>query len=424
MRLPILRVRWLAPVLAAAVSLSVCGWMVSYGTGRFLAEESFGVYYDDQARSLSRGWLNVHPESIGGEAMIVNKKYYGYFGLGPALPRIFLNRLFPRMYGRWSRLSVLLAVLMHAVSLPLLLRAVSPSAQPSAAEDCFFLLVGTLGSTVLFLCTRSYIYHEAIIWSGALALWSYLLLLLYLRSGRLLPLLLACLLAVGTVLTRANTGLGPLAAAGLLAVVLALRPALLGPPGRSASARLPAAILLGAAVLGAGSQMTINFLKFGNPWDPMPLRFALQYTPERRASIDDSILHIGNLPFIAREYLSPANIAFRPSFPWIMLDGAGGNFDATRYKIDIVEPYASIPASMPALFVLALVGLAGMLRFPPEWRNALFLLCVSGLVGGWFIVTNAALTHRYLHDLYPFLVMTAAAGLGSLRQLQRPLWRR
>jgi hypothetical protein len=90
------------------------------------------------------------------------------------------------------------------------------------------------------------------------------------------------------------------------------------------------------------------------------------------------------------------------------------------------DPQASLPASMPFLFVFAVVGLVAVFLPAPRNRHAvaaanplapLRVLVIGGIVGAAGVLTIPFVNHRYLSDFLPLLVVTAGAGL--LRVLVR-----
>ena len=201
--------------VAAAVAMAAIVWLVTYGTGRLLDREVFGQFYDAQARSFMQGRWDVDYPDIAGEAFLRDGKAYGYFGFAPALPRIVLNVLAPSMRGRWSRLSVSLAA---AVSLYFAYRALiesrglfgrTPEIRPrERIAYAAFILTAGLGSTLIFLASRSYIFHEAMAWGGACALAGHVQALRYLRTGTWASLAAACSLCVCAFFCRPSVGGG------------------------------------------------------------------------------------------------------------------------------------------------------------------------------------------------------------------------
>src|SRR5687767_6333242 len=79
----------------AALALGAFLWMVTYGTGALLGRETFGQFYDGQAKALLAGRWDVQQQYIGDEAFVRDGKFYGYFGFVPAVLRIPAAVLMP-----------------------------------------------------------------------------------------------------------------------------------------------------------------------------------------------------------------------------------------------------------------------------------------------------------------------------------------
>jgi hypothetical protein len=119
----------------------------------------------------------------------------------------------------------------------------------------------------------------------------------------------------------------------------------------------------------------------------------------------------------ACSYLSPGRIEFHRSFPWVYATTSFYLFPEAEKRYDLIEPYASLPATTPVLFGLALVGMiAARRRLAPGAGRA--LIPVTGaLIGGATVLTADAMSERYLHDFYPLLIVAGAFGLHALRAL-------
>lgn len=159
--------------LALIFILIIFTWFITFGSWELIKEERYGSAYDSLGKSLLRGNCDVEHHSIGGETygedFLVNGKYYMYFGPWPSIIRIFLNSLFPLLYGNWSRLSCLIAAILCLVSFTLIVRQqlIKNSSLSENQRDLlllFSLLGFGLGSPVLFLMSIGYIYHESILW--------------------------------------------------------------------------------------------------------------------------------------------------------------------------------------------------------------------------------------------------------------------
>ncbi len=208
-------------------------WMVTYGTWQLTVPESFGQFFDVQAESLLAGRWDVPPQAIAFEAFIHDGKFYGYFGFIPALAHVPLNSAAPSMWGCWSRISLTFGcavALVYAYQILLETRRAAGlgSTVTAGAKWVYagFLIAAGLGSTLIFLASRAYIYHESIIWGSALALGCYCQLMRYLRKPTATGLAIVCALCFGSFFSRVSVGSGAVATLLLLAVCLAAARAL------------------------------------------------------------------------------------------------------------------------------------------------------------------------------------------------------
>jgi hypothetical protein len=433
-------------VLATGLVGLVFTWLLTHGTWRLWEQEPYGVFYDALAQSLLEGRLDVPVEAVGGEYFTYQGKYYGYWGITPAVLRLPVAVWWPAMSGNWSRTSHLLACLLTLLASFGILRALQrhsgaegPSPARAAAYFFFVLLVG-LGSTMTFLAGRAFIYHEASIWAGAFALAYYWLILRYLLRPRLGWLLAALLCSVLCVQARATVGLGPIVTGALLAGVLLL----LSWRGRRSPvsaegwwqgawrwlgvAAVPRpfvhALVLGAGVAASlGSYVLCNYLKFGTILDGVPLRYTKLYIehPEILEQFGGKLLQLDNVRINAAAYLGRCAIATHPTFPWLkfaqvtILQGGEKHLGA--------EPFTSLPSCMPAFCLLALLGLAGLVLARPAGARAAVLPAVGALAGGAYLFFMYYVTQRYAHDLFPFLVISAAVGLHWVLSWRKPVLR-
>lgn len=429
--------------------LLVFGWMVTYGTGGLFDKESFAEFYDGQARSLLAGRLDVPRRYILDEAYVRDGKSYGYYGFAPALLHVPVVLLFPDTDARWARLSELAACavsLWYTYRILLEARAASGLApaldRRSRAVYSFFLLTSALSSTLLFLASRSYVFHEAIIWGAAFALGSYAHLSAYLAHRRLRSLAAAGAFSFLAFFSRASVGAGTLAALLLTAWVDAVtaKAQRQAPEARRRSSR-HAAVAAGVVGLCLATFVTINYLKFRTYFEAIPSRFYVQYlsNPQRLRRIGGKQAHLSNLPTAARAYLGPTNLRLSPHFPWVYPLRTARVYPEARY--DLIEPYAGLPAVSPVPCALALAGLASVLasvllcrlrarpRSSPAGTEQLAgthgtgakpcpwwpLIPMAGAaLGGTVAMSADVITFRYLHDAYPFLIVCGAFGAHAL----------
>ena len=433
-----------------ALCLLVLAWFTTWGDGRLFDAERFGGYYDAQARAILHGRLDVPPEAIGFEAFVRDGKSYGYFGIAPALLRVPLLLLFPHMDGHWSRLMMLIGAglsILYAYRLLLLFRG-SQAGDP--AVDRLFVLAAGLGSTLVFLVSRSYTYHEAILWGATFAVMFgfYVIRYLLIRDARSLLLAGAC--CFFSFMSRATAGAGTL-------LVMCLISAILAKNARASSKKVSgtffaqrekvpdtffdfwggfsgahfdenagpirsshALIAFIFVLLTVGTYLSINYAKF-RTFDGVPVRYYSLYIkdPQRMAVTGGKQIHLFNLRTTLLAYLGPAGAQIGPEFPWIYMRSMPRIFSEAR--IDVVEPHASLLWCMPALLLLAMIGCREMIGgsctatekgYVPF--SSARLPAVGLLSGGGVIFLTVGITQRYLHDLYPFLIVAGAAGASHL----------
>lgn len=396
----------------ALISIALFALLVTGGTFRFVYEESFGSFYDYQAQSLLQGRLDVPETAVGGEAFRVDGKFYGYFGVTPALLRMPLV-LAGVGFGQVSRLFFLGYFAAALVAAHFLLRHATrvlcgAQARPSRAATLTLLASVGLGSTLFFLGSRAYVYHEAILCGAAFALWSSYFSLCHLErptKGTATGALLCGLLAVHA---RPTSGLYALGVLGLVALTQAVRARRRGPPRQ-----LGAALGLGGLVLLALlSFNALSYLKF-RTFDGSPLRYSVQYTPERVARFEGKNFHLANLRHNLDGYLFFPDLRLERKFPFIFI----GAHDAPSYeeaKMDLEEPTLGLPFAMPGLFALAFVGAAWAFWRAPAARTPLAVLLGGVAPMAAALFTAIVISHRYTGDFCPALIAFAAWGLAAL----------
>jgi hypothetical protein len=423
------RARW--DWAAAAISFVLMAWFVTEGDWKFFTNSGFlESFYDAQARSLLHGRIDVPAEAIGSEAFVRNGKAYGYFGPTPALLRMPLLVLFPGTYGLWSRGSMLLAAAVMLASLLLLFRVLERQAPALSESAAWRLLAPALifcaafGSSHFYVFAEAKLYYESIVWGAALSFAAAVCIARYLTGGETRWLVLSCATALLAFFARVSSGAGPIFALLLVAAALWLpagqaalwRPDMAGPARRRAIALLTGTVLLTAVLWAA-----LNYWKFGRAFTSQPIALNVQYTPERLQRVKGELASLTNLPVTLTSYFSPANIRFVRAFPWVEMVEIPYARVAARFPsahLDRVEQFASLPAAMPALLGAALAGTLLCLRrrkqFGPFQAPMLGSIAGCGLLFVWGL-----LTYRYLHDMFPWLVLGTAIALASLATVDR-----
>ncbi len=414
--------RTLAPhrsfVGASTVCTLVFTWMVTQGTLDLDVTEPLGSFYDYQADSFLHARLDVTEEAIGGEAFVFAGKLYGYFGPTPALLRLPFV-LFDFAFGNLTRaffvgyfIATLLAayaLLRHAY------RVVAPAAAPSPAAVVFLTANLGLGSTLFFLGSRAYVYHEAIFCGVTFALFSCLFALRHLAApaGRAwLPALLCALLSLHA---RPPTGLFALTFLGCIAATHLLRawfaPQIENQNSKIKNSLRPLALGL-SCVLAVFTFNGLSYLKF-KTFDGAPLRYSRPYDAERLAKIDGKSFHSANVPFGAYTYFVRPNLRFENKFPFVYLGSPEPGREFPAAKLDLPDHTLAIPFAMPGLFSLTLLAILGAFVRPLA-RTPLLITGAAVIPMSLALFAAIATAQRYTADWLPFLTCAAALGLASL----------
>jgi hypothetical protein len=386
-------------LIAAVVCCAAFIWMITYGSGRIVAEDSFGNFYDWQAKAWLHGRWDVPEPALSGEAFIVDGKVYGYFGPTPALLRLPFV-IAGVEFGRLTRAFMLLEYVASLVAAYLILYAAGrriSSVAPSAWLVVVFTLSVGLGSTLFFLGSRAYVYHEAILCGAAFALWSTWCTLRYFAAPCSRWWIGAVLFGTLAVHARPPIGLFALTFAACVALNHLIKRRQIEPLG--------VAVAAGAAVLSFNA---ISYMKFGT-FEGCPLRYNVQYTPDRLAALGGRNFHLSNLRFNADSYLWQPSASVRPNFPYIYLE----YIDRKKYpesKIAYRDPTLAVPYSMPALVFLALSGCGCAALTTRRLLRPIALLWLAATPLTIAMLTAVAVTQRYTADFCAFLIPAAAFG--------------
>jgi hypothetical protein len=423
--------RWF--VGSAIVATTGFAWIVTMGSFSFNHGDVFGNFYDHQAASLLEGRLDVPEIAIGSEAFEARGKLYGYFGPTPALLRLPFVAA-GVAFGQLTRASLLLHFAAALLAAYLILLAtthtISKGARPSPFSTTILILSTGLGSTLFFLGSRAYVFHEAILCGIAFALWSvwfslrHLYAALAAPAGAPLPRLwlgaLAC--ALLSLHARPPTGLFALTLLGCVGLAIAWRRRHLA---RAAALR-HAALVGTCAAVALFSLHGLAWLKFGI-FDPAPLRISRPYLGnDRLAAIDGKSFHLVNLPFNFHSYVSRPNLELKPNFPWIYHGRALTADDFPRAKVDLPDHTVALTYASSSLFLPATLGSLAAVLFFPALLAPLGCLWLAALPMSLALFAAIATAQRYTGDFCPFLIAAAAVALATLdvRTLTRTRWLR
>lgn len=469
------RLGWKNPWAWATLALLGCAtsWLVSWGFFELFNWEPQGALYDWQASRLWEAWRWDVPEKVTHvETFRVNGKAYMYFGPGPAFLRFLTYAFGPAEPGTWSRILVCLGVL---ASLALVLTLVQwiarvrqeesrPSPLRPAWVAVFLLLLG-FGSTLPFMASRAFVYHEAILMGALGSLASCLALAAYLREPSPAALVAAGGFGIFAILSRASSGGG--AVVGLLATgLLLLAVPAAGARGAAVAAWLGVTRREGnrtegwLAILMAGIALAsfgyVNYAKFGDVTQGVPLQYHVSYQEDDRLEkVGGTLLHLRNVPRNLYSYLHPGHVLFDENFPWVYptLESAvplpadeqeppaGLGRPSRRVRVyaepewvsnssfpgtyaDFVERYASATSVMPAMLFLAIVGFVSLLRGAGGVGPYLRLPMLGALAGGFPFLMSVGISHRFLHDAFPAAAMACTLGLFAIADMKRGAWKK
>lgn len=401
----------LAFALTSLACVAVFIAVMTGGTFRLITEESFGTFFDYQAAAILNGRLDVPEPVLSGEAFIVEGKVYGYYGVMPALMRLpFVG--FEALFGQMSRIAMVLyylACLAGAYALLVYFTrfACGPQAWPSRLATVLFVGSVGLGSSLFFLGSRAYIYHECILCGAAFALWSGYFTLRFVEEPARRWWFWALVTGLCAVQARPPAGLFALVVLGTAAgwhLLLQWHERRLG---------------LRYALIGLGSVAAIlsfngmSWLKF-RTFDGSPFKYAVQYTAERRARFDNKNFHVANFGHNFDAYVRLPDFGLQRHFPWFVFDSSGKRPQYPRAKIDLEEPTLAMPYAMPALFFLAVIGGGWALCYAPSFRRPLTIVAIGSAPMCLALSMAIVTSHRYTADFCALLVIFGAAGLAVL----------
>jgi hypothetical protein len=378
-------------------------------------------FYDLQARAMFHGHLWIPDGRLGVEAFVHGGREFTYFGLFPSLLRMPILLVTSRLDGRLTVPSMLAAWLVTGVFVSLLLWRVRVLIRGEAvvgrAEAVSFgVLVATIqgGSVFLVLAATPYVYNEDLAWSICLTVGSLFALLGVLERPTWGRVVASGLLVLAANLDRVTTGWACVAGAILIAGWFGI-----GRGGPERRRWFVPMLAVGGIPLVVGC--AVNAAKFGVPFG-LPVTDQVYskvnvYRQKFLAANHNSEVGVAFAPTDLLAYLRLDGLRFTSVFPFITLPGsrnpelAGVLFDK-RYRT------ASLPSSMPLLFLLGIWGMITAFRPRPVGKVALtrLLLLAAGAACAALMLWGY-IAPRYLADFVPFLVLASAVAIVDI-------WRR
>jgi len=416
------------PAIACGIGLGLglCPFLfiLSAGSGSFLQWVPAGNIFDDQARSLLHGRLDVDPRIASIEAFNVKGRSYLYFGPFPALLRVPVVALTHSFDGRLGQLSILLAWTVFACSCGVLFYQIwrlfgRPTGGP--VIDIFlpstFGLVLSGGSIVAYLAQRAGVHDEALMWGLAGAIASLAAIFTHLWSTRAASLGLASFFASIAILSRVTLGLSPVLFLLSLAViaVAAQRQRLISWCDSLLPGRLLVAVAVPLVLFVAVQVAKFHSLQV-HPADQAVAK-GDPFLPTYLAANGNTYFRLRFLPTnVLTMVFWPAGLRVARGFPWVFPDQRSLS-PVLGGAVFMRRSWSGSILSTQTLFCL--LGAAGLLAtvaklgFPARVRLVTVAIIVSGLA---FVPTLAYSYQyfRFLTDAMPALILASSAGVAAL----------
>jgi hypothetical protein len=386
-----------------------------------------GDFFDVQARSLLHLRWEVPRRVVDGEGFRIGGKEYIYFGPWPALLRLPLAALTRRFDGRLSELSMALAWVVAMLGVARLAwntRVLGRGRDEPTRRECvvvgLFVFVVGVGSPILFLGSRPIVYNEAVLWGLAWTLVALASVITFIRTLRPWSLAAASVFATLAMLSRASMGIAPVLALAMVLVavpVSALRRAASVPDAVAQRGRPWQ--LLGGLALPIVSYAYVNWAKFGTLVSiPFERQLSTLGDARLRAIVranGGTMFELRALPTTVVHYFRPDGL--RVQFPLPVLPEPGHAYGGAKFVA--IQGTTSIPTSMPALTLLAIIGVVVLLRTDNRF-TMLRIPVAAALVSTLITLTYAYITNRYLADFLPALILLALIGTNRLLAAPAP----
>ncbi len=378
----------------------------------------FSGFFDEQARALLHGHLNIQHGTAGIEAFVVDGREYLYYPPGPAILRMPIVAVTDYFRWRLTAPSMLLAWFVIAFTAGRLMWVVRQLMRPQAALSRWELaMFGAVhvslcaGSVILFLASMPWVYHEVYVWSIAMVLGAGLALIRLAQAPTRKTALIFGAFVFGAVMVRATAGWG-LALAAIVMAIWMWRGGF-GAEGRR--------VALWVAVAGLGPLavgIAINWAKFQHPYlFPLEKQVFTAMSPRRQHALQANggdIVNFNLLPTTANAYLRPNGIRFMSVFPFVSLPGRPVE---TVGNAVVDQPYrtGSVTAFMPLLFGLTVWGAVTMFRTSTRAATRLIRVpfAAATLIASPIMIYGY-IGYRYTSEFIPILAIGSIVGVTQL----------
>ena len=437
-KLDTILLRWFGFAVLLAVVAVYYLFLLSNGTFQLFAPELLDKAFNNMLVHLLRGEFTVDRAAIDFEAFTRDGKTYAYFGIFPALLRLFAIPFTDLARAELARLSCLTAVVLF-VALQLRMLLIVHRSLPVASRRPEFLAVmvaaTVLSGPQLYMLTSAPIYMEPILWSAAMAAAFNLIIVRTTFGANSLcgrDLVLLATLAGLAINTRAPIGVALyLGTSLLIAWTIWIRHT------RDRGARqfsddvrrvslvvLPAIVILGVSAVVVGF---INFERWGDA-----LTFADFHYYDRRLTSYPHLMEVlrnyGNFS-VGRMWIGA--LYYATGIPYLV-KGLPPFADFLRARFFNIE----FPPSAPILTNPLTVILAGIGLYRVWWNPVLSsrpvailrLALLGHAVAVLLILAAIWLSLRYRWDFSPFMTLAALVGYRyvsiTVAELPESHWKR
>ena len=415
--------RWFSFAVVLAIIAVYYLFLLSNGTFQIFVPEMLDKVFDNMLVHSLHGDFTVDRAAIGAEAFTYDGKTYAYFGIFPALLRLFAMPFTNVGQAHLARLSCLMAVVIFvAVQLRMLL--IVHHSLPAASRSPEFLAVvaaaTVLSGPQLYILALAWVFLEELLWSAVMAAAFNLIIVRATFGGKNLcgrDFALLAGLAGLAVNTRPSIGVALyLGTTLLVAWTLWLRRADRGTRQSAGEATwLSTTILPPIAILGLSAVVAgiVNFERWGNPFT-----FADFHYYDMRMTTYPNLLEIlrnyGEFN-IGRIWIGA--LYYATDIPYL-LHTLSPFAEFLRARFQLIEAPPMTPVlTNPLTIILAGIGLYRVWWRPePSTRGvAILRLVLLGHSSAVLLILAAmGYTMRYRFDFAPFMTLAALVGYASI----------
>jgi hypothetical protein len=381
-------------------------------------------FFDIQGRSFLDGELAVPRGSLGIEGFIENGQEYMYFGPWPSILRLPVLQTTTAYDGRLTVASMALAFVLLAVVVTRLTWLVRDLLRPDEEVSRFeamsmgiFIALATGGTSLTYIASLPWVYHEVYAWAVPFALGAMYWMLRVLRHAT--PGAVAWLIVfdLGAALTRTTGGWAVCLATVAVGVWL------LSGRVRPGSRRVGTAVVLGGvAVLVTG--ILVNWAKFRHPYlFPLEDQVWTDINEHRRRALEangGTITGPQFFPTAFMAYFRLDGVRFVDYFPFITLPAHPPPSYAGAY-VDQAYRTGSVTAFMPWLLAMTILAVPTLFRPGVDAaRRWLRVPLLTGVLITGGVMAYGYFAHRYTAEFVPALVVGGVVGtVVSTRWLQQ-----